>query len=231
MDIAGHGRGVDAGSRSRDVRASGHAAWARWGSLVVLATMVLVTVPGRTGAAASTTVGSLRPISCKSLPSDPPLEAPLYAQNAGASPRADGWWCQLPHATWMPANFVAVQREVVPLPNLYGRYTTTFAPSMVAGASGRPANQSSIVVAPEVNGAVAPGKIVRPVAPPSGRKVALTKRITATVVSKGRSVVVTWPYPSSKVPPYLRAVASITVTGTGVPRSVVLAVAKHVKPD
>ena len=82
-----------------------------------------------------------------------------------------------------------------------------------------------------MNGAVTPGKIQRPQAPAGGRRVALAKGITATVVTQGRSVVVTWPYPSSNVPPYLRAVASITVTGTGVPESVVLGVAKHVKPD
>jgi hypothetical protein len=233
MDIAEHGSGVGAGCRSGDERASGHGRRGAWGTLIVLTVIVAVTVPGETGAgaAAPASVGSLRPVACKPLPSDPPLEAPTYAQNAGASPIADGWWCQLPHATRMPANFVAVQRTVVPLPNLYGQYTTTFAPPMAAGESSQPANGSSIVVAPEVNGAVAPGKTQRAAPPPGGRKVALAKGITVSVVSKGRSVVVTWPYPSSKVPPYLRAVASITVTGTGVPESVVLAVAKHVKPD
>jgi hypothetical protein len=234
MDIAEHGRGVGAGRRSGDDRAFG----AVRRRLVALTVMVLTVIVAATlqwqpvaGAAAPASVGALRSVACKPLPSDPPLEAPTYAQKAGASPIADGWWCQLPHATWMPANFVAVQRTVVPLPNLYGQYTTMFAPPVAAGASTQPANRSSIVVAPEVNGAVAPGKAVKPAAPPGGRKVALVKGISATVVSKGRSVMVTWPYPSSKVPPYLRAVASITVTGTGVPESVVLAVARHVKPD
>lgn len=231
MDIAEHGRGVGAGCRSTDQRA--HARRRVWGIVAPLTMIVTVTVAGQSGAgaAAHATVGSLRPVACKSLPSDPPLEAPTYAQNAGASPVADGWWCQLPHATQMPANFVAAQREVIPLPNLYGQYTTTFVSPVAAGAASRTGNRSSIVVAPEVNGAVAPGKPVPPAAPPGARKVALAKGITASVVSMGRSVVVTWPYPSSKVPPYLRAVASITVTGTGVPESVVLAVAKHVKPD
>jgi hypothetical protein len=204
-----------------------------WGIVAALTMIVTMTVAGQSGAGATapSTVGSLRPVACKPLPSDPPLEAPTYAQNAGASPVADGWWCQLPHATQMPANFVAAQREVIPLPNLYGQYTTTFVTPVAAGAASRTGSRSSIVVAPEVNGAVAPGKPVPPSAPPGARQVALAKGITASVVSKGRSVVVTWPYPSSKVPPYLRAVASITVTGTGVPESVVLAVAKHVKPD
>ena len=230
MGIAEHGRGVGAGCQSRDDRSCG-----RLGTCTmfgVLTMILTVTASGQTSAgAASATVGSLRPVACKPLPSDPPLEAPTYAQNAGASPVADGWWCQLPHATQMPANFVAVQREVIPLPNLYGQYTTTFAPPVAAGSASGTGNRSSIVVAPEVNGAVAPGKTARPSAPPGARKVALARGITASVVSTGRSVVVTWPYPSSKVPPYLRAVASITVTGTGVPESVVLAVAKHVKPD
>jgi hypothetical protein len=230
MDIAEHGRGVGAACRSTNQRATARRGAS--GLFAVLTVTLTVTVAGQTGAgaAAPSTVGSLRPAACKPLPTDPPLEAPTYAQNAGASPVADGWWCQLPHATQMPANFVAVQREVIPLPNLYGQYTTTFAPR-VAGAASQTGNRSSIVVAPEVNGAVAPGKPVPPAAPPGARKVALAKGITASVVSTGRSVVVTWPYPSSKVPPYLRAVASITVTGTGVPESVVLAVAKHVKPD
>ena len=98
--------------------------------LAVLASIVITTVAGPTGAGAapppSVNLGPLRPVSCKTLPSDPPLEAPLYAQNAGASPMADGWWCQLPHPTRMPASFVAVQREVIPLPNLYGLYSTTY---------------------------------------------------------------------------------------------------------
>jgi hypothetical protein len=203
--------------------------------LAVLVSIVITTVAGPPGAGAapspSVNLGPLRPVSCKTLPSDPPLEAPLYAQNAGASPMADGWWCQLPHATRMPASFVAVQRELIPLPNLYGLYSTTYAPPTPTGAQSGGAKQSSIVVAPEVNGAVTPGKIQRSPAPAGGRRVALGKGITATVVAQGRSVVVTWPYPSSNVPPYLRAVASITVTGTGVPESVVLGVAKHVKPD
>jgi hypothetical protein len=131
----------------------------------------------------------------------------------------------------MPSSFVAVQRELIPLPNLYGLYSTTYAPPTPTGAQSPGARQSTIVVAPEVNGAVTPGKVQHPPTPAGGRTVALAKGITATVVAQGRSVVVTWPYPSSNVPPYLRAVASITVTGTGVPESVVLGVAKHVKPD
>jgi hypothetical protein len=219
----------------RAERASGLGRRGVSGTLAALTTIVIAAVVGPTGAGAapspSVNVGALRPVPCKPLPSDPPLEAPLYAQNAGASPIADGWWCQLPHATRMLASFVAVQRELIPLPDLYGLYSTTYGPPATTEAQSSRATQSSIVIAPEVNGAVTPGKIQRPPVPAGGRRVALAKGITATVVTKGRSVVVTWPYPSSNVPAYLRAVASITVTGTGVPESVVLEVAKHVKPD
>ena len=101
--------------------------------LAALTMIVMLTVAGPTGAGAvqppSVNPGPLRPVSCKALPSDPPLEAPLYAQNAGASAMADGWWCQLPHATRMPASFEAVQRELIPLPNLYGLYSTTYVAS------------------------------------------------------------------------------------------------------
>jgi hypothetical protein len=186
------------------------------------------------GAVASGTssVGALRPVACKAMPSDPPLEAPLYAQNAGARGGNDGWWCQLPHASQIPGSFVAIQRVVVPLPNLYGLYATTYAPAAATTESASQlASRASIVVAPRVNGAVNPGTIERLPPPSGGRTVTLAKGVTATVVAKGRSVVVTWPYPSSKTPPYLRAVASVTVTGTGVPESVVVAVAKHVEPD
>src|SRR3984957_15089203 len=141
MDTADERRGVHAGSRSREERAPGQGRRRSLsGMLAVLVSIVITTVAGPPGAGAapspSVNLGPLRPVSCKTLPSDPPLEAPLYAQNAGASPMADGWWCQLPHATRMPASFVAVQRELIPLPNLYGLYSTTYAPSTPTGAHG-----------------------------------------------------------------------------------------------
>ena len=55
--------------------------------------------------AVASAVGPLHSLRCTPLPSDQPVEAPLYAQQEGANGATDGWWCQMPHATEVPAQF------------------------------------------------------------------------------------------------------------------------------
>jgi hypothetical protein len=158
------------------------------------------------------------------MASDPQLQAPLYAQNDGASGSADGWWCQLPHATQLPAGFVPVVRSVAPLANDYALYSTQYGKHRNASAG------PNIVVSSDVESVQSPGRLdYGPRS--SGKTVVLHKGVKATVSSADGSVEVTWQYPTHGVPKYLRAVATVSVTGTGVPKSVVVAVARHVEPD
>jgi hypothetical protein len=184
-------------------------------------------------ATASGVPAVLRPVACKPTASDPPIEAPAYAQDEGASGVEDGWWCQLPHATEMPASFIALRRGLVPLsdPRLYGLYQTVYAKKGTAPDVSLGPGIPSIVVAPDVDSAVDPVRVKRPPAPSGGKRVTLATGVTATVVDASGSVAVTWPYPAKGVPRYLQAVASVTVTGTDLPESTVLAVARHVEPD
>ena len=68
-------------------------------------------------------------------------------------------------------------------------------------------------------------------ATPAGKKVQLSKGVTATVVTAKNSVRVVWRYPTRGVPRYLQGVATVTVTGTGLPAATVVAVARHVEPN
>jgi hypothetical protein len=183
--------------------------------------------------AGASTLGALHSIACKPLASDPPIEAPLYAQQAGASGVSDGWWCQLPHATAMPVGLSASLRDVAPMPSGYALFSTTFSaatPSSTTTSHGA-GSQRSIVVAADVNSAVSPGTTAHGPVPSGGQKVSLAKGVNATVISNGNSVQVTWSYPTHGVPSYLRAVSTVAVTGTNLPKSVVISVAKQVRPD
>ena len=60
------------------------------------------------------------------MASDPSIEAPLYAQQKGASAKSDGWWCQLPHATQVPGGLVPLRRDSAPLPNNYDLDQTVY---------------------------------------------------------------------------------------------------------
>lgn len=208
----------------------------RLGARTVLISAVLSVVLGQSWVGASTSgsvgVGALRPVACKPMTSDPPLEAPLYAQQEGASSRTDGWWCQLPHATEMPANLIPFRRDVASLPEDYALYSTIYTEQgTVGGTSVSSTAGPTVTVTSDVNSSVDPGSPRHTPPPSGGKQLALANGVTATVVSKDGFVEVTWPYPSSGVPKYLEGVASVTVTGIEIPEPVVLAVARHVAPD
>jgi hypothetical protein len=199
---------------------------------IVLAAVPMVPVlwPGPS-AAATTTLGSLKSVACAPLASDPAIEAPLYAQQKGASGKSDGWWCQLPHATQVPGGLVALRRDSAPLPNNYDLDQTVYSPAGTAkDASVTEHGPPAVIVEVKVNSAVAPGKTARVPQFSSAQKVVLKKGITANVLSDSGQTDVTWAFSTSGVPKYLSAVVSVTVAGFGVPASEVVAVAKHVAP-
>ncbi len=181
--------------------------------------------------AGATSVGPLGPVRCAPMASDPPLEAPLYAQQKGASSKPDAWWCQLPHATQVPTGLVPLRRDVAPLPNGFAIEETVYttagsAKDVSITAKGSPA----IIVEVKLNSAVAPGPTAHVAQFSSPRKVTLKKGVTANVLTSSGQTDVSWAYPTTGVPRYLSAVASVTVAGFGVPTSAVVAVAKHVAP-
>jgi hypothetical protein len=190
--------------------------------------LVAATWPAAVASAAS---GSLGPIHCTPMRTDPALEAPLYAQQAGANGSPDGWWCQLPHATMVPSGYRQVVRTVAPLADLYSDYTTQYGPTTGARGAGRPNAGHEILVTDYVDSSVMPPTRLHYPPPAKGSKVALGHGVTATMVRQGSTVSVTWRYPVHGVPKYLRAVAQVTVSGTGEPQSVVVGVARHVQPD
>jgi hypothetical protein len=176
-------------------------------------------------------LGPLQTVRCAPKASDPPLEAPLYAQQKGASGKPDAWWCQLPHATQIPSGLVTLRRNVAPLPNGYAIEETIYSP----GGTARDASISSngppaIVVEVKLNSAVAPSTTAHVPQFSSSKTIVLKKGIKASVLTSGGQTDVSWAYPISGVPKYLSAVASVTVAGFHVPASAVIAVAKHVKP-
>jgi hypothetical protein len=205
--------------------------------LVVALSIVLAVVPMvpvlwlGPSAAATTTLGPLQSVKCAPLAADPAIEAPLYAQQKGASGKSDGWWCQLPHATQVPGGLVALRRDSAPLPNNYDLDETVYSPAGTAKDASVTANgPPALVVEVKVNSAVAPGKTARVPQFSSASKVVLKKGVTANVVSDSGLTTVSWGFSTSGVPKYLSAVVSVTVAGFGVPASEVIAVAKHVAP-
>ncbi len=88
----------------------------------------------------------------------------------------------------------------------------------------------AIIVEVKLNSAVAPGPTAHVPQFSSSKKVTLKKGVTAYVLTSSGQTDVSWAYPTTGVPKYLSAVASVTVAGFGVPASVVIAVAKHVAP-
>jgi hypothetical protein len=165
------------------------------------------------------------------MASDPQLEAPLYAQQKGASGKPDAWWCQLPHATQVPAGLVPLRRDVAPLPNGYAIEETVYSPRGTAkDISISPNGPPAIVVEVKLNSVVAPSTTSHVPQFSSSRTIVLKKGVTAGVLTSGGQTDVSWAYPTTGVPKYLSAVASVTVAGFHVPASVVIAVAKHVKP-
>ena len=170
----------------------------------------------------------MQSLPCKAISGQPAVAAPLWAQQAGAGSQTSGWWCQLPHATKLPANFVAISRTVDPLPNTYADFTTEYGTGGLHQFDGggtehhrrtRRGQRGDRPDPPPVPAAAA------------GTTVTLAHGVQATMISKKHLVSVRWRYPTSGVPKYLRGVATVTVIGSGVPASTVLAVARAVEPD
>jgi hypothetical protein len=202
------------------------------GIVLAAATAVLAISLGPPAAvAAPASVGSLQSVRCASMASDPALEAPLYAQQKGASSKSDAWWCELPHATQVPGGMVPLRRDVAPLPKGYAIEETVYsAAGQAKDASITSKGPPSIIVEVKLNSAVAPGPTAHVPQFSSSKKVVLKEGVTANVLSEGGQSDVSWGYPTTGVPKYLSAVASVTVAGFGVPAATVIAVAKHVAP-
>ncbi|HVX22993.1 MAG TPA: hypothetical protein VHB02_16740 [Acidimicrobiales bacterium] len=127
----------------------------------------------------------------------------------------------------MPEGFVATTRVVNPFPHTYASYTTLYGPPGSTTTTAGP----SINVAPYVDSAVVPGSTLKYGSPPKGKRITLGRGVHAVVSSSRGTVSVYWRFPSSGVPKYLRGVASVTVTGSHLPVSTVVAVARSVRPD
>ena len=181
--------------------------------------------------AATANLGPLKSEACTPMAADPSIEAPLYAQQKGASAKSDGWWCQLPHATQVPGGLVPLRRDSAPLPNNYDLDQTVYSSAGTAkDTSITTHGPPGLIVEVKVNSAVAPGATARVPQFSSAHKVVLKKGVTANVLTDSGQTDVSWAFPTSGVPKYLNAVSSVTVAGFGVPASVVIAVAKHVAP-
>ena len=185
--------------------------------------------PGPAWAAAA--VEPLHAVRCGPLPGDPALEAPGYAQEDGASGGKDGWWCQLPHATQVPANFTAFRRTVSPLPHTYADYGTEYVPRGTGNLAAAQAHGPTITVSADVNSTVTPPVHLRYPSEGGGRKVSLGSGVQGTMTAADGIVTVSWRFPTKGAPKYLRAVVGVTVTGTHVPGTTVVAVARQVRPD
>jgi hypothetical protein len=180
---------------------------------------------------ATTALGPLTSVKCKPMASDPAIEAPLYAQQQGASGRADAWWCELPHATKVPSGLVPLRRDSAPLPNNYELNETVYASAGTSKEAGISTHGSPfLIVEVKVNSAVAPGPTARVPQFSSAHKVVLKKGITANVLTESGQTDVTWAFTTAGAPRYLSAVSAVTVAGFGVPAPTVIAVAKHVAP-
>jgi hypothetical protein len=205
------------------------------GVVLAAATAVLAISLGPPAAGAgagAATVGLLKPVRCAPMAADPALEAPLYAQQKGASPKSDAWWCQLPHATQVPGGLVPLRRDVAPLPKGYAIEETVYSSAGQAkDASITSKGPPTIIVEVKLNSAVAPGPTDHVPQFSSSKQVTLKKGVTANVLTNSGQADVSWGYPTTGVPKYLTAVASVTVAGFDVPASAVIAVAKHVAPN
>ena len=175
--------------------------------------------------------GSLHKLACTPLSTDAPLEAPQYAQEDGASGGTDEWWCELPHATQVPANFVERERLVSPIDYPYADYSTYYGTAKTSPTALTDRNGPGVEVSVDGDSSPRLAAHLHYPAVASGRHVRLAKGVTGTVVKDGQSVTVTWRYPRTGVPKYLAGVAAVTVAGSDVPEASVLAVARHVKPD
>ena len=116
--------------------------------------------------------------------------------------------------------------------DLYSDYTTQYGPTSGAGGAGSQGAGHRILVTDDVNSSVMPPTRLRvPTAAEGQHRWRSGHGVTAAIVRQGSTATVTWRYPVHGVPKYLRAVAQVTVSGTGVPESAVVGVARHVRPD
>jgi|GEM_PF-3198330 len=207
-------------------------------SLCVSSLVAPILVLGPPAAGATTgggdaSVGALHSVPCKAIKGQPAVEAPTWAQSTGAGATTGGWWCQLPHSTKIPSNFVTASRLVEPLANTYADFATEYVPSSTAGALTHEAGTSgpSITLSTRVDSAVTPPTKVVHGRDVKGTAVQLGTGVQGTMLRTKHLIAVTWRYPTTGVPKYLKGVATVTVTGEGVPEQTVLAVARSVRPN
>jgi hypothetical protein len=197
--------------------------------MVVVASLGATSLANQAAAAASPLTGGLHLIRCTRLTTDTPVAAPLYAQEEGASGETDGWWCEIPHATEVPAKFIELKHLDATLSTPYGLFSTYYG---YTRSNTQPVVGPGIVVSDDMDSSPRPPKHLRYPPLPHGTKVHLRKGVTAIVTTVKATTTVTWRFPTSGVPRYLRAIVTVTVAGVGgVPKSVVLAVARHVTPS
>lgn len=186
---------------------------------------------GGAAGAASARTGARRPlhaVRCRPLPDDPPIQAPAYAQQRGATDATDGWWCDLPHLTALPRGFVPLRRYVGTLPHTYADYITQYAPK---GTTPTKATSGPVLtlVAEAASGVFLPKHLVRP-GLGKGSKVRLARGVRAVVSASKRLVGVSWRLPDGGLPSYLVGVVNVSLTGHELPKKTVIAVAKRVRP-
>jgi hypothetical protein len=132
----------------------------------------------------------------------------------------------------MPSNYTAFRRSVSPISGgTYADYGTEYVPKRTRTKTAAEPTGPTITVSSEADSTVTPPAHLHYPNPGTGRAVSLGRGIEATVTSTDGIVTVSWRYPSSGVPKYLRAVVQVSVVGTHVPQATVLAVAKQVRPD
>ncbi len=132
------------------------------------------------------------------MAADPAIEAPLYAQQKGASGKSDGWWCQLPHATQVPGGLVPLRRDSAPLPKNYDLDQTVYSSAGTAkDASITTHGPPTLIVEVKVNSAVAPGATARVPQFSSAQKVVLKKGVTANVLTDSGQTDVSWAFSTS----------------------------------
>jgi hypothetical protein len=201
-----------------------------------VAAVILVAVPIDLQWAGASGV-TLDRVKCTTLPGDPLIEAPGYAQEKGANGLTDGWWCQLPHATEVPSGLVARRRFFIPANNTtYGDYWTWYGPPSKGRATRTAAPTPTIegvVVADFVYAeATAPKRLVHQPAVKGGKRVELEPGLWGTESVTKTTVQFTFRFPTNGkgVPKYLTSVATVTVIGWKESFATVLAVARQVRP-
>ncbi len=166
---------------------------------------------------------SLQAAPCRPTTTDPSVEAPEYAVQLGANPKPDGWWCQLPHPTELPTGFDGLQRSVAPLPKGQASYADLYWEK----TPGSPTSDNATTMSSSVPKGRSPSHRGQA----HGKTVAVAPGVKATLSTKSGTITLTWTLPRSGVPAYLAAVSTVQVSGSRLPQAVVVAVAKHVRPD